>query len=36
MGCAVVIACSSIATEMVLGTSVEEAFQIPERAVADA
>ena len=36
MGCAVAIACSSMATEMVLGKSVEEASQISERAVADA
>jgi len=36
MGCAVAIACSSMATEMVLGKSVEEALQISEQAVADA
>jgi len=36
MGCAVAIACSSMATEMVLGKPVEEAFQISEQAVADA
>jgi nitrogen fixation protein NifU and related proteins len=36
MGCAVAIACSSVATEMVLGKSVEEASQISEKAVADA
>ena len=36
MGCAVAIACSSMATEMVLGKSVEEASQITEQAVADA
>jgi nitrogen fixation NifU-like protein len=36
MGCAVAIACSSMATEMVLGKSVEEACQISEQAVADA
>jgi nitrogen fixation NifU-like protein len=36
MGCAVAIACSSVATEMVLGKSVEEAAQISEQAVADA
>ena len=36
MGCAVAIACSSVATEMVLGKSVEEASQISEQAVADA
>lgn len=36
MGCAVAIACSSLATEMVLGKPVEEALQISEKAVADA
>jgi nitrogen fixation protein NifU and related proteins len=36
MGCAVAIACSSMATEMVLGKSVEEASRISEQAVADA
>ena len=36
MGCAVAIACSSMATEMVLGKSVDEAYQITEQAVADA
>ena len=36
MGCAVAIACSSMATEMVLGKSVDEAVQISEQAVADA
>ena len=36
MGCAVAIACSSLATEMVLGKPVEEALQISEMAVADA
>jgi nitrogen fixation protein NifU and related proteins len=36
MGCAVAIACSSMATEMVMGKSVEEAFRISEQAVADA
>jgi nitrogen fixation NifU-like protein len=36
MGCAVAIACSSMATEMVLGKSVEEGLQISEQAVADA
>lgn len=36
MGCAVAIACSSVATEMVLGKSVEEASQISEQEVADA
>jgi nitrogen fixation protein NifU and related proteins len=36
MGCAVAIACSSMATEMVLGKSVEEASQISEQGVAEA
>lgn len=36
MGCAVAIACSSMATEMVLGRPVKEAEQIREQAVADA
>jgi len=36
MGCAVAIACSSMATEMVLGKSVDEAYSITEQAVADA
>jgi nitrogen fixation NifU-like protein len=36
MGCAVAIACSSMATEMVLGKGVDEASQISEQAVADA
>ena len=36
MGCAVAIACSSMATEMVLGRSVEEAYQISEQGVAAA
>jgi len=36
MGCAVAIACSSMATEMIMGKSVEEASQISEQAVADA
>jgi nitrogen fixation protein NifU and related proteins len=36
MGCAVAIACSSMATEMVLGRPVEEACRISEQAVADA
>jgi nitrogen fixation protein NifU and related proteins len=36
MGCAVAIACSSMATEMVLGKSVDEAGQITEQQVADA
>jgi len=36
MGCAVAIACSSMATEMVLGKPVDEARGITEQAVADA
>ena len=36
MGCAVAIACSSMATEMVLGRPVEQAFQLQEQDVADA
>jgi nitrogen fixation NifU-like protein len=36
MGCAVAIACSSMATEMVLGKPVEEAYGITEAAVAEA
>jgi nitrogen fixation NifU-like protein len=36
MGCAVAIACSSIATEMVLGKPVDEAYRITEQAVAEA
>jgi len=36
MGCAVAIACSSMATEMVLGKPVDEACQIKEQNVADA
>lgn len=36
MGCAVAIACSSMATEMVMGKPVEEAARISEQAVADA
>jgi nitrogen fixation protein NifU and related proteins len=35
MGCAVAIACSSIATEMVLGKPVDEALKISEQAVAN-
>jgi len=35
MGCAVAIACSSMATEMVLGKPVEQAAEISEREVAD-
>ncbi len=36
MGCAVAIACSSMATEMVLGKPVDEASQITEQQVAEA
>jgi nitrogen fixation protein NifU and related proteins len=36
MGCAVAIACSSMATEMVLGKPVSEACQISQQAVAEA
>src|ERR1700746_2824052 len=36
MGCAVAIACSSMATEMVLGKSVAEASRLSEEAVANA
>jgi nitrogen fixation NifU-like protein len=36
MGCAVAIACSSVATEMVLGKPVEEAEKINKQDVADA
>jgi nitrogen fixation NifU-like protein len=36
MGCAVAIACSSAATEMVLGQAVEQAYEIKEQEVADA
>jgi nitrogen fixation NifU-like protein len=35
-GCAVAIACSSMATEMVLGKPVEEAYKISEESVAEA
>jgi nitrogen fixation protein NifU and related proteins len=35
MGCAVAIACSSIATEMVLGKRVEEAYEITKQRVAE-
>jgi nitrogen fixation NifU-like protein len=35
MGCAVAIACSSIATEMVLGKSVVEAYEITKQSVAE-
>lgn len=36
MGCAVAIACSSIATEMILGKSVDEAYLITKSGVAEA
>jgi nitrogen fixation NifU-like protein len=36
MGCAVAIACSSMATEMVLGKPVDDAYGITEQAVAEA
>jgi nitrogen fixation NifU-like protein len=36
MGCAVAIACSSVATEMVLGKTVEDAYAISKISVADA
>ena len=36
MGCAVAIACSSMATEMILGKPVDEAYRIREQDVADA
>ncbi|HEY6251362.1 MAG TPA: iron-sulfur cluster assembly scaffold protein [Candidatus Angelobacter sp.] len=36
MGCAVAIACSSLATEMVLGKHVDEAYQISKQGVANA
>jgi len=36
MGCAVAIACSSIATEMVRGKTVEDAYAITKASVADA
>lgn len=36
MGCGVAIACSSIATEMVMGKSVDEAYQLTKQNVADA
>ena len=36
MGCAVAIACSSVATEMVLGKHVDEACQITKQRVAEA
>ena len=36
MGCGVAIACSSIATEMVIGKPVDEAYQLTKQSVADA
>ena len=36
MGCGVAIACSSIATEMVMGKHVDEAYQLTKQNVADA
>jgi len=36
MGCAVAIACSSMATEMVRGKTIDEAHAISEQAVAEA
>jgi nitrogen fixation protein NifU and related proteins len=36
MGCAVAIACSSIATEMIVGRHVDEAYAITKQTVADA
>jgi len=36
MGCAVAIACSSMATDMILRKHVDEAYQISEQEVADA
>ncbi|HTV05139.1 MAG TPA: iron-sulfur cluster assembly scaffold protein [Acidobacteriaceae bacterium] len=36
MGCAVAIACSSMATEMALGKAVGDAYHITEEAVAEA
>jgi nitrogen fixation NifU-like protein len=35
MGCAVAIACSSVATEMVQGKTVDEAYSVSEQAVAN-
>jgi nitrogen fixation NifU-like protein len=35
MGCAVAIACSSIATEMVRGKHVEEAYEITKQSIAE-
>lgn len=36
MGCAVAIACSSVATEMVLGKHVNDAYEITKQGVAEA
>jgi nitrogen fixation NifU-like protein len=36
MGCAVAIACSSVATEMVRGKSIEQAYEITKQSVAAA
>jgi nitrogen fixation protein NifU and related proteins len=36
MGCAVAIACSSVATEMVMGKHVDQAYQITKEDVAEA
>jgi nitrogen fixation NifU-like protein len=36
MGCAVAIACSSVATEMARGQSVEKAYEITKQSVAEA
>jgi len=36
MGCGVAIACSSIATEMVMGKHVDEAYQLTKQSVSDA
>ena len=36
MGCAVAIACCSIATEMIIGRSTEEAYSLSKQAVAEA
>ena len=36
MGCPVAIACSSIATEMAMGKTVDEAYQLTKQSVADA
>jgi len=36
MGCPVAIACSSVATEMVMGRGVDEAYQLTKQSIADA